>query len=93
MVSNRRVSTTGLVRGIRSRGIKSQKKKRKAMSMGSRQNQPQSDYPYCALPEGFYDRLTLRKTLQIDRIDTNERTLFSIRTWDGRDVLKIDSVA
>ena len=88
MVSNKRVSKRGVVLGT-----KDHKRKRESMTMVSNQQQPQSEYPYCALPDGFYDRLTLRKKLQIDRIDTNERTLFSIRTWDGRDVLKIDSVA
>lgn len=53
---------------------------------------PQSEHPYCALPEGFFDHLSLRKKLEIDRIDSNERTLFSVRTWDGREVMKIESL-
>jgi hypothetical protein len=92
MTSKALIARKRTIRGIKDDGI--QDSRRKAITnMVSQTQQPQSEYAYCAIPDGFFDRLTLRKKLEIDRIDTNERTLFSVRTWDGREVMKIESVA
>jgi len=46
-------------------------------------------YPYCRLPEGFFETVT--KRLSSLGSKGSQRTLFSVRTWDGRKILSVTS--
>lgn len=42
-------------------------------------------YPFCLLPENYFHYL-------LSNSESETRTLFSIRTWDGREILSVDTV-
>lgn len=42
-------------------------------------------YPFCLLPDGYFRYLLLRDEIE-------RRTLLQVQTWDGREVLSVDTV-
>lgn len=63
----------------------------------------ESDYPFCALPAFFFDRALHSKgsvsaaspsspEFSSSSHWSSPRTLLSVQTWDGRDVLEVEGV-
>jgi hypothetical protein len=44
-----------------------------------------ADYPFCSLPFDYFERLKSSAS------SFSQRTLLSVKTWDGRDILSVIS--
>ena len=46
-------------------------------------------YPYCVLPPHFFERVVYLKRTAVMAQRERSRTVLSVQTWDGRDVMSV----
>ena len=56
-------------------------------SMSLMGDEPIHSHPFCVLPPDYFERLLAK----LEKDEDRSRTLLSIHTWDGREVLSVDA--